>query len=1673
MRAVEAEAYVVALVRGDAPPERSRGSVSVRKRRRESEGRGSERSASGEAGSGAGERTPSAVGTNASRVMTQDSRACAGTGADARAMATLSDGDEAALADYARAMSAERARRSQSRIERDSGAVGGLDDEPSIAPRLMRVEKRRDLGFWGVPDIAREVLQAKGVRELYEWQTDCLSLPGVLDGSSNLLYSAPTSGGKSLVADVLLMRRFRERPGSIAMVVLPFVALCEERADSFERLFSGTEIRVRRMFGGRGGAIPNDQKANTLLVLTPERANQVTSRLLEEKRLHEISIVVVDELHLIQDEARGATMELLLTKLVYSSGLWRRKPGDDVEENALDDTSQTTYSVGRTRRGVRDQRTTQIVGMSASIPNLTSLAEWLSAQLFVTDVRPVKLEICVKSGHEIFDAQSRRVIRTMMNTAPNSDVAHIAELCQETVDEGGSVLVFCSARKACKTTADDLQKMMRCDEAFYNDPSRISAISNIESLLGEKSDVPGYVKTGIAYHHAALSREEQDAVATAYKCGLIRVLCCTSTLAAGVNLPARRVILRDTNMGAKKLAARDIQQMCGRAGRAGLDTSGSAFVFCSNRSELENVFTLVSGPLEELTSVVAEAGMRRIMLEAVASGLVKTPADVQAYVKCTLLSALKNFNEAVKQIAIDALQWCQRNGLLVWNATTFLWSSSPLGNAVAGGMMPLDQIQPIIKDIKAAREDLVLSTPLHLLFLLTAPPVVNEEGAVLNLRESSSLQIFASVWSSMSAEYLRVAEKVGVSEQYIQRLRSNNRDKTNEHRLQRFTCQRFHLALAMTDLIQEVPMQQIVARYGINSYDILEEQKACARFASYIAAVCGTLGFGDMEFLINKISDRITAGAQEEILELTKIPQIGIARARALYTGGLTTPKAIVTLGSVDKLAAVLMQYSKNMTNYSAVCKAARSILARAREIVAEQTREEREEAEIKLAAMQQMEAEMAMDNLEDDTVEVDGASGIVLLNNTGAIEQFLQRWETSMEYAVVFQPKSDVDAFRPRRVFEEPTRIAVAFDSKAVFIAKILYERHEEMRHEVFGIRLSRVLEILSTQGPKKFTIDLQSQLCSIVGNRATKFSERLFSFASPCVDVRIAAWLLRPSAPEVKSSDRDSLVQGVDPTEPLMNLFCDELDVAKDGIEAASRFHSLKQRGSLEHLQCLSRAAATCYVMGRFMWEECERMDLLRALMEVEMPFVAPIVAMETVKIPFDAHKLREQIALMDDRLRRLEEHAKKERWIDDAHPEPLRTAFTENAYLAKCLYEHLKLTPPPGSALPLTKTGKTRKGEFSIDAGNLRELHEQSGHAFPLLIMEHRSVYKRRTFADTLLSMYGGAADGRIRYFIYQTNHDCGRLANTEPNFHSLPHDMKCGEGFHGIDSPLISVRSAFVPPADKMFLRVDYSHLELRIMAHFSGDQALTHLLQSAEPAGASDDPFTMLASKWRGISLDAVSAEERSRVKNLVYGILYGSGVKRLARELQVSEDDAKQRVNELKSMLPRLMQWKDEIVVRAREEKPVARVTTICRRHRYFPDLLSKNADERAQAERQAVNTVCQGSAADIFKTAIILVTETLRSKHLLDRCQLVLTVHDEAVFEVNANCAKAAAHVVRNAMESVAERFKLSVPLPVKVQLGPSLGDATFSVVERQPLSGRPSAANTPAASPLKPPKR
>jgi len=1519
---------------------------------------------------------------------------------------------------------------------------------------------KQSLEYWGMPPSAKRALESKGVRSLYPWQVECLSMPGVLDEGENLLYSAPTSGGKSLVADILMTRRLAARPGTMCMCVLPFVALCDERANSLERLFAGTETRVRRIYGNRGGALPTDAKKNSILVVTPERANQIASRLLEENRFQELSVVVVDELHMIQDGDRGATMELFITKLLYSSGVWRRK--ENVETNVYG--SQMTHSVGRTSGNSRNQSVLQIIGMSASIPNLTSLAQWLFAQLYVTNFRPIELELSVKVGHELLDASTKQVKRALMNATKDADVAHLAELCHETIDQCGSVLVFCGTKARCKSVADQLRRMLRNvfitqRENNTNDSgaSHEESIAEFMATLGGSNTLAPYFEDGVAFHHSGLASDEREMVEESFRRGIVRVLCCTTSLATGVNLPARRVIIRDLTKGMVDLTARDIQQMTGRAGRAGLDTSGSAVVFCPSVAKFDSVCDLIDGPTDELESAVAETGMRRIMLEAVASGLVKSLSDVECYIKCTLLSALNDFDDMVQKIAREAIQWCQKNSLLLWNQAALLWSASPLGSAVAAGMLPLEFIRPIIEDIRRARDDLVLSTPLHLLYLLTHPPVINEENGLP--RDANDLlrfdtYRFVNMWSYLNEVELRIAEKVGISEHYVNRMRSNRKDTTPEQVLQRFKCRRFKTAMMVTDVIQEMPPDELVKKYGEINVQMVQE--TCARFASGVATICGTLGWSDMEALVARMHDRITSGAQEEILALTKIPFIGIARARALYNGGIKTPQAIVSLGSVEKIASVLKQHSKTDMAQGALIRAARQIFVRAKELVAEESREEREEAQARLLELEKMEAALAADLTPDEVaalpaLDISSASGMTLLRCNADIDMFMKAWKSAAEYAVTFQPDRDDP-------IGAPARIAVALNTNAVFIAKILYDRHDPSR--VVGIPIQNALQVLSRPGPKKFTVDLQAQLRGILHTRET-YAERLFTFGAPVVDIRIAAWLIHVEAVQVKPISDANRVLDKDPTEALAQLFSSGLDASAldDSCKIDDERHA--------HLRNVSRSAATCLALGGHLWTMCEGKNLLGALLNVEMPFVSTIVAMQTSGVPFSPAIMRQQLQILDHQLRYLLKLAVDSKWVFEG------ASLDSPADVGVCLFEHLKLPPPP-SAIKATVGGvAARKQKYSTDKAILDALITETQHPFPKMLKEYRALKRAHGEAEALLEMVPSANASpstpiRIRCSMSQTGTETGRLTHDDPNLHTVPLDKECS-ALVGSNAPppQIRMRSAFTAPPGKLILCADFSQIELRLAAHLSGDETLIQSLSNPtpDPDNPADDIFIVLASKWLQKSIAHVQPSDRDACKACVYASLYGSGAGTVAQKLGITTEEASLHIARFHEALPKLQIWRDSVLQNAREQKPMSYVTTIRSRRRNFPGLHSTDNNHRSRAEREAFNTVCQGSASDIFKRACLLVNDKLRAVHLLERCYLILTIHDECVFEVDARTAKAAAQVVRGAMESVAHEFNLAVPLPVKVRIGHSLSPSDLSLVPR--LARTPNS--TPHTSPMK----
>lgn len=466
------------------------------------------------------------------------------------------------------------------------------------------------------------------------------------------------------MAEVVILRRLLTT-GRPALLVLPFISLCAEKSAHLRRILGPLGREVRDFFGPVTSAAPLGA-ATGVVVCTIEKANILVNRLLEDSTVGILSCVVIDELHMVGDEERGYQLELLLTKLRYAGAA-----AYDSEEEAL-----TGQPIGL-EEGI------QIVGMSATLPNVDAVATWLGAELYFTDFRPVPLRQFLKVGNKIKDADGV-VMRTLdlPKDWAQQDTDHVAWLTNETVAGGHSVLVFCASRAACAKTASFLATMLKVPErqrpwipppegsasgvaGMLPSPPTRAAIVEALARVGEgpgsfSAELAEAVSLGVAFHHAGLDSEQRELVEIAFKCGAVSVLCATSTLAAGVNLPARRVIFRHPYVGrpGNLLDATRYRQMVGRAGRAGIDSEGESFLLALKDTPLSRLETLMRAAPAPIESCLTEdkRGMKRAMLEVVASGAVAAPVDVERYIQCTLLAATSEY-KAVVETTKAALTW--------------------------------------------------------------------------------------------------------------------------------------------------------------------------------------------------------------------------------------------------------------------------------------------------------------------------------------------------------------------------------------------------------------------------------------------------------------------------------------------------------------------------------------------------------------------------------------------------------------------------------------------------------------------------------------------------------------------------------------------------------------------------------------------------------------------------------------------------------------------------------------------------------------------------------------------------------------------------------------------------------------------------------------------------------
>ncbi|GAB4342438.1 MAG: DNA polymerase I [Candidatus Abyssubacteria bacterium] len=480
---------------------------------------------------------------------------------------------------------------------------------------------------------------------------------------------------------------------------------------------------------------------------------------------------------------------------------------------------------------------------------------------------------------------------------------------------------------------------------------------------------------------------------------------------------------------------------------------------------------------------------------------------------------------------------------------------------------------------------------------------------------------------------------------------------------------------------------------------------------------------------------------------------------------------------------------------------------------------------------------------------------------------------------------------------------------------------------------------------------------------------------------DTMVAAYLLNPSKLNYNLDQLalEYLNFRKIPLEQLIGKGASQITMDKVGVRQAADYScedadiTLRMRDVLEPL--------------------LKEKKLYELFVDVEIPLIHVLAKMELSGVCIDIGVLRELSVRVDGQLKDLEQqiHAMTGREFN----------INSTQQLGKILFEELNL--PVGKK---TKTG------YSTDMAVLEKL--AADHELPRKVLEYRTLSKlKSTYIDALPELVNPET-GRIHTSFNQTVTATGRLSSSEPNLQNIPIRSELGR----------EIRRAFVASGDThVLLSADYSQIELRILAQLSGDEALCEAFREGR------DIHDQTSAKIFQTPLDKVTPEMRRKAKVANYGIVYGISAARLAVDLGITLDEAQKFIDHYFEIFPQVKQYIDNTIQEARRR---GYVTTIMHRRRYIPDIESQNFGVRRFAERTAINTPIQGSAADLIKVAMIRIEEALRTLGL--RSKMILQVHDELLFDVPLDEVEQVKSLVKNIMETA---YPLSVPIVADVRTG------------------------------------
>ena len=666
---------------------------------------------------------------------------------------------------------------------------------------------------------------ARGIKSLYPPQAECVK-KGLLEGK-NLLISIPTASGKTLLAEMAMWSRIAA--GGKCLYIVPLRALASEKYEEFSK--KGV-IRVGIATGDydRTDAYLGE---NDIIVATSEK----TDSLLRNRTpwLSKINCIVLDEVHLIGSENRGTTLEMVITKLRYTN--------PDM----------------------------QVIGLSATIGNPGQLAEWLDAELVTSTWRPVDLRQGVFYNGKILFSDSERPVQ---GKTRHDDL----NLCLDTIEEGGQCLVFVSSRRNAEGFAKKAANALKTGS-----PDSKALANELRKLRGrdEGNVLADCVEKGAAFHHAGLMRQERTIIEEGFRNGYIEVISATPTLAAGLNLPARRVIIRDysrftSGLGMIPIPAGEYHQMAGRAGRPHLDPYGEAVLLAKDASSVERLFeTFIDAEPERMDSqCVNDESLCAHILSLIATGFARDEDTLTSFMERTFYYFQHPKTRSLPRLISDAIRYLNSTGM-IHEGDQGSYSATQLGNLVSRLYLNPCTANLILDCLKSCKTP----TLIGLLHVICVSPDMQR----LYLKSADTQLLRTFLFKHNDDLILPIPFEQEEEEIWLSGLKT---------------------ALVLADWADELSEGMIEERYGIGAgdlYNVVDSGKWLLHGTERLVSV----EMPDMSQAIRTLSVRVHHGVKPELLPLVALHNIGRVRARSLFNAGYPDPEAVARAG-LQKISRII-----------------------------------------------------------------------------------------------------------------------------------------------------------------------------------------------------------------------------------------------------------------------------------------------------------------------------------------------------------------------------------------------------------------------------------------------------------------------------------------------------------------------------------------------------------------------------------------------------------------------------------------------------------------------------------------------------------------------------------------------------------------------------------------------